>query len=373
MNFQSVQTPCYIVDEKRLVQNLTILKGIKEKTGCKILLASKAFSMYYVFPLIGRYLDGVTSSGLYEARLGREEMQKEVHTFSPAFKTEEFDDILAISDHIVFNSYSQWLTYRDRIQGRASCGLRINPEYSQQEVAIYDPCSPNSRMGITLSNFQNLDIKGIEGLHFHTLCEQGADALAKTVEVVEAKFGSYLHQMQWLNVGGGHHITKEGYDLDLLIKTIQHLQDTYHLTVYLEPGEAIAYQAGWLVSEVLDIVENHKKIAILDASAACHMPDVLEMPYRPEVIHADLPFEKAHNYLLAGNTCLAGDVIGEYSFDHPLQVHDRIVFCDMAIYSMVKNNTFNGMPLPSIYYQKSNGEIACIKKFGYADFKSRLS
>lgn len=372
MNWNAIPTPSYVVDEASLRYNLQMLKDIREKTGCHILLASKAFSMFHVFPLIGQYLDGVTSSGLYEAKLGREEMNKEVHTFSPAFKEDEFDEILEFSDHIVFNSPSQWVKYKDRIQGKASCGIRVNPEYSEQEVALYDPCAPHSRMGIRLCDVAKMDFTGIEGLHFHTMCEQGADTLARTVAVLEQKFGSYLHQMKWLNLGGGHHITKDGYDIDLLIQTIQHLQDTYQVEVYLEPGEAVALHAGWLVSEVLDIVDNGMKIAILDASAACHMPDVLEMPYRPAVIDADAVDVKAYTYRLAGNTCLAGDVIGDYSFDQELHEHDRVIFCDMAIYSMVKNNTFNGMPLPSIIYRKLNGTCEIIKTFDYTDFKSRL-
>lgn len=365
-------TPYYLVEERLLCQNLQILKDIREHTGCKILLASKAFSMYHCFPLIARYLDGVTSSGYYEARLGREEMKKEVHTFSPAYKKDDFSEICKLSDHIVFNSPSQWNLYKHEAINNVSCGLRINPEYSEIETALYDPCALYSRMGIPLQSLSKMDMTGVEGLHFHTMCEQGADTLERTLAVVEDKFGEYLKQMKWLNFGGGHHITKPGYDIKRLEKLIMHMQTTYDLQVYLEPGEAIAYQAGFLVASVLDIVENEKKTAILDTSAACHMPDVLEMPYRPEVIHSKEANILPYSYRLAGNTCLAGDVIGEYSFDHELQIGEQLTFCDMAIYTMVKNNTFNGVALPAILYKRSDEEIEVVKTFDYNDFKSRL-
>ena len=368
-----VATPAYVIDEKSLIRNLMILQGIRKRTGCKILLASKAFSMYALFPLIGQYLDGVTSSGFYEAKLGREEMNKEVHTFSPAFEEGEIDEIIALSDHIVCNSLQQWNQYRHRLSGKVSCGLRINPEYSEIEVPLYDPCAPYSRMGIRLSQLKSIDLTGIDGFHFHTMCEQGADTLARTLKVIEEKFGAYLHQLSWINLGGGHHITKEGYDIALLESLITHLKTTYGVEVYLEPGEAVALNAGWLAASVLDIIENGKQIAILNASAACHMPDVLEMPYRPEIVGASKADVLSDTYLLAGNTCLAGDVIGEYSFDHPLQIGEQLLFCDMAIYTMVKNNTFNGMRLPSIYIRKESGKCELIKAFDYEAFKSRLS
>lgn len=367
-----VKTPYYLVDERLLIRNLEILKEVREQSGAHILLASKAFSMYHCFPLIGTYLDGVTSSGLYEARLGREEMNKEVHVFSPAFKDADMEELLQISDHIVFNSLNQWERYKHSAQTKASCGLRINPQYSEIDTALYDPCAPNSRMGITKEKLEGYDLSGIEGLHFHTLCEQGAETLAHTLEVIHRDFGKYLTHMKWINLGGGHHITQQDYNIPLLVKEIKKLQETYAIDVYLEPGEAVALHCGFLTCEVLDIVENGKHTAILDASATCHMPDVLEMPYRPTLIESCEPSSTTHSYLLAGNTCLAGDVIGEYSFDHPLQIGEQLTFTDMAIYTMVKNNTFNGVPLPSIVYRKSNGELEIVKQFHYEDFKSRL-
>lgn len=364
-----LSTPCYVIDEAALIHNLRILKTIKERTNCHILLASKAFSCYHVFPLIAKYLDGVTSSGLYEARLGREEMNKEVHTYSPAYKEEEFDAIVSLSDHIVFNSIAQWNKYKDKVDRSISCGLRINPQYSEIEVSLYDPCCKGSRLGSTINEITNQDIRGIEGLHFHTMCEQGASTLQRTIEVVERDFSHLLRQVKWLNMGGGHHITKEGYDCELLIKLITHMQQTYDIEVYLEPGEAVALHAGYLLASVLDI---HGENAILDVSAACHMPDVLEMPYRPNVKQGFQPKVKPYTYTLAGNTCLAGDCIGRYSFEKPLQLGNHIVFEDMAIYTMVKNTTFNGMPLPSIYVYTTNKDYVCLKQFSYEDFKRRL-
>lgn len=377
MNFDinKVPTPYYIVDEKLLTKNLEILNSVKQRTGCKILLAQKAFSMFSVYPLIAKYIDGTTASGLFEARLGYEEMKKDNHIFSPAFPENEIDEILSICDHIVFNSFSQWEKYKSKcIASGKKCGLRINPEFSTQEGhAIYDPCSPGSRLGITLDKFKGKSLDGISGLHFHTLCEQNSDDLESTLEVVEKKFGKYFKDLEWINFGGGHHITRDDYDVDRLVNIINKFKGKYNLEIYLEPGEAVALNAGYLITTVLDIVDNGRKIAILDASAACHMPDVLEMPYRPNIINSGQPNEKKYTYALGGNTCLAGDIIGEYSFDKPLEVGDRLVFCDMAIYSMVKNNTFNGMPLPSIALSDTNGNVKIIKKFGYEDFKNRLS
>ena len=370
----SVETPCYVVDEAALLRNLMILRDVAERAGCKILLAQKAFSMFAVYPLIGQYLDGTTASGLFEARLGFEEMGKETHVFSAAYARREFDEILSLCDHITFNSFSQWETYRSRaLAAGRSCGIRINPECSTQERGIYDPCAPGSRLGVTRENFRPELLDGLEGLHFHTLCEQNSDALIETLAAVEEKFGEFLPRMRWVNFGGGHHITRENYDRQALIACVRRFRETYGAEVYLEPGEAVALNAGFLVTSVLDLVRNGIDIALLDASAACHMPDVLEAPYRPPLRHGGRPGEKPHTYRLAGATCLAGDVIGDYSFDRPLQVGDRLIFEDMAIYSMVKNNTFNGMCLPSIALRRQSGKIEVIRRFGYEDFKGRLS
>ena len=369
-----VETPCYVIDEYRLKKNLEILRSVKERADCKILLAQKAYSAFATYPLIAEYLDGCTASGLYEARLGYEEMAKpfgrENHIFSPAYRDEEFDEIAKICGHISFNNIRQFEKFKDRA-GKASCGIRINPEHSTQEHGIYDPCGEFSRLGTTLVNFPDLP-DGAEGLHFHTLCEQNADALAETMSEVVKKFGKYLGRIRWLNMGGGHHITRPDYDIELLISTIRNVRDKYNLEVYLEPGEAIALNAGYLVTTVLDTFTNGMDIAITDASAACHMPDVLEMPYRPNIQGSGVKGEKPFTYRLGGNTCLAGDIIGDYSFDSKLNEGDRLVFEDMAIYSMCKNNTFNGMALPSIYILKENGELILVKKFGYSDFKERL-
>ena len=373
--FAAVPTPCYVVDEALLRHNLKILAGVQKDTGCRILLAQKAFSMYHFYPLIAEYLSGATASGLYEARLGHEEMGRENHIFSPAYKEEEFAEIIRLCDHIVFNSVSQWERFAPQaIAAGRECGLRINPECSTQEGhAIYDPCAPGSRLGTRRADFDWERLKGISGLHFHTLCEQNSDDLATTLKAVEEKFGEFLPRLKWLNFGGGHHITRPDYDIELLKKCIGRIQDKYGVAVYLEPGEAVALRAGFLVTMVLEIVQaSDMEVAILDTSAACHMPDVIEMPYRPPLRNSGEPKEKSHTYRLAGPTCLAGDVIGEYSFDNPLKIGDRLVFEDMAIYSMVKNNTFNGMALPDIIALNEDGSWNTVKKFGYEDFKSRL-
>ena len=390
MKKRQLRTPCYVVQEQKLRENLEILREIREETGCHILLAQKAFSMYRLYPMIGQYLDGATASGLHEARLGYEEMGKENHIFSPAYRAEEMPEILRMCDHIVFNSPAQFRKYKDQVKGYRSCGgktgrsmgLRINPECSTQEGhAIYDPCAPYSRLGTTLERLQaeltEEEICELDGLHFHTLCEQNSDDLATTLKAVEEKFGRYLGRMKWINFGGGHHLTRKDYDRGLLKKCIRHVKETYGVEVYLEPGEAVALNAGELITEVLEIVDNGMKIAILDTSAACHMPDVLEMPYRPPlkgaVSMADVDLrENKYVYRLAGPTCLAGDVIGDYVFDHPLQCGERLVFQDMAIYTMVKTNTFNGMNLPDIVLEKEDGECEIVRTFGYEDFKSRL-
>lgn len=367
-------SPSFVVDEALLIENLEQLRLVQEQSGCRILLAQKAFSMFSLYPLIGAYLCGATASGLYEARLGFEEMGKENHIFSPAYRDEDFEEITRICGHIVFNSFSQWNKFKDRaLAAGCECGIRINPECSTQEHAIYDPCSPGSRLGVTLANFQPQALDGISGLHFHTLCEQNADALERTLDTVEEKFGRWLPQMKWLNFGGGHHITRPDYDVEKLIFLIRRTKERYGVQVYLEPGEAVALNTGFLVCTVLEIVENGISTAILDTSAACHMPDVLEMPYRPPLLGAGKPQEKPYLYRLGGPTCLAGDIIGDYSFDAPLSPGDRLIFGDMAIYSMVKTNTFNGMPLPSIAILKQDGTLTLQKQFDYTAFKNRLS
>ncbi len=376
IDIKSLPTPCYIVDEGLLVRNLEILDSIQKRTGCKILLAQKGFSMHSVYPLIGKYLAGVTSSSLFEARLGYEKMGKEVHIYAPAYIEEEFDEIMKYCDHIVFNSFHQWGKYKGKVKTatkKIGCGIRINPEYSELEHPIYDPCYKFSRLGVTLPNFKPEELEGIEGLHFHTMCEQNSDTLERTIKVVDEKFGRYIKDMKWLNFGGGHHITRPDYDIEALVRSINYFQDKYGIDVYLEPGEAVALNTGYLVAKVLDTVENGMNIAILDTSAACHMPDVLEMPYRPNIIGAGMPDENLVTYRLGGHTCLAGDIIGDYSFNQKLKPGDRLVFCDMAHYSMVKNNTFNGINLPAIALYSEKEGIKIIKQFGYEDFEGRLS
>lgn len=385
MNIDTIQTPAYVIDEKALIHNLEILQKVENDAGCHILLAQKAFSAFAVYPLIAKYISGVTASGLYEAKLGYEEMalpfNKENHVFSPAYKEADMEQLVNICDHIVFNSPSQLMKYK-KFSGmeKVSIGLRINPECSTQgDHAIYDPCSPGSRLGTTLDNLEkaiamNPDLlDGVEGLHFHTLCEQNSDDLETTVKVVEVKFGKYIQQMKWLNIGGGHHITRDDYDIDRLIRVIKHLKEAYDVEVIIEPGEAVALNAGYFVTEVMDIIENGIKVLILDGSAACHMPDVIEMPYRPPLKNSGKKGEKSFDYRLSSATCLAGDVIGDYSFDEEIKIGDKLIFEDMAIYSMVKNNTFNGIALPSIYLLDKDDNCKLIRAFAYGDFKGRLS
>lgn len=386
-----VPSPSYVVEEAALCRNLEILKGVQDRTGCKILLAQKAFSMYSCYPLISRYLSGAVASGIYEARLAAEEFSGENHVFSPAYQEKDFQEIVKICDHIVFNSIAQLKKFAPvaKAAGR-SYGLRINPEHSTQpeEHAIYDPCSGESRLGTKLSELlkaleeydgpENEFLYGISGFHFHTLCEQGSEPLAETLKAVEERFGQWFPHLKWLNFGGGHHITKEEYNIILLEQCIEHIQSDYGLQVYIEPGEAVALNAGYLVSTVIEVIGaeeyNGRKnsIAILDTSAACHMPDVLEMPYRPPLLGSGEADEKEYTYTLAGPTCLAGDTIGTYSFDEELKPGDRLIFGDMAIYTMVKNNTFNGMPLPAIVWVDADGKANVVRSFGYEDFKMRL-
>ena len=373
---KALPTPCYVVDEARLIKNLELLQRVQQEADCHILLAQKCFSMFRLYPLMGEYLAGTTASGIYEARLGHEEMGKENHVFAPAFRDEDMRELVQICDHIVFNSIAQLEKHRSIWQNsKTSVGIRINPECSTQEAehAIYDPCAVGSRLGVTLANFPQELPEGVEGLHFHTLCEQNSDDLITTFKAFEKKFGHFFRQLKWLNLGGGHHITRADYDVEALIDLVKYIRSTYGVEVYLEPGEAVALNAGYLVTEVLDIVHNGLDILILDASAACHMPDVLEMPYRPPLRYGFEAQEKAHTYRLSSMTCLAGDVIGDYSFEQKINVGDKLIFEDMAIYSMVKNNTFNGMPLPDIVLLKQDGSTELVRRFGYEDFKGRLS
>lgn len=380
MDVKQLHTPCYVIDRDRLEENLRVLRGVMDHTGCRILLAQKAFSCYAVYPLISQYLCGATASGLFEARLCHEEMPgRENHVFSPAFREEDMPEILSICDHIVFNSIRQLELFGVRAkEAGLQVGLRINPQISTQpsEHAIYDPCAPGSRLGVTLDEFRKAPadmIALLDGLHFHTLCEQNSDDLETTLNGFEQQFREWLPQMKWVNFGGGHHITRADYDIPRLEHCIERMSQSYGLTVYLEPGEAIALNAGYLHTQVLE-VQHHAgamDIAILDTSAACHMPDVIEMPYRPPLRDSGQPQEKKYTYRLGGPTCLSGDIIGEYSFDEPLKEGQTLIFEDMAIYSMVKNNTFNGMPLPSIYL-KQGSDYTLLKSFTYADFKSRL-
>ncbi len=373
-------SPCYIIDESRLIENCKILKGVQDRTGCKILLAQKAFSNYDLYPVIAPYLAGTEASGLYEARLGAEELpDKECHVFCAAYKEQDFDELLKYAGHIVFNSPSQLKKFGTRAKAAGKqVGLRINPECSTQEGhEIYDPCAKGSRLGTTLSQWNELMtpdlIDMLDGLHFHTLCEQNSDALEKTLAAVEEKFGGILHKIKWLNMGGGHHITREDYDIPLLESCIKKAAETYNVQVYLEPGEAVALNAGWLYTRVLDVLKNGDvNIAIIDMSAACHTPDVIEMPYRPPLCQSGEADEKAYTYRLGGPTCLAGDIIGDYSFDEPLCEGSELVFGDMAIYSTCKNNTFNGMPLPDIFLAEKDGGFKLLARFGYDDFKYRL-
>lgn len=378
MRLNEIPTPSYVIDEALIEKNCKILAEVINKTGCHILLAQKAFSNFALYPVIGKYISGTTASGLYEARLGHEEMGMENHVFAPAYKEKDMEELVKICDHIVFNSLTQLEKYR-YISENVSVGIRINPEIStQKDHAIYDPCVPGSRFGIVADDLKEANLDGVEGIHFHTLCEQNADDLKRTLDVVEEKFGYLLHRMKWVNFGGGHHISRADYDVDLLVKCINHIKETYGVEVYLEPGEAIALNAGYLVTTVLDMVCNSGiNNLILDASAACHMPDVLEMPYIPPlrdaVIIEEESEKKIFDYRLSGNTCLSGDIIGNYRFGHEIKIGERLIFEDMAIYSMVKNNTFNGIPLPSIYKMDAGGDCILIKAFDYSDFKGRLS
>ncbi len=390
INLDSILTPCYICDEDALERNLKVLDSVQKKSGCKIILACKGFAMFSLFPLIKKYLKGIAVSSLDEARLGFEEFGGEVHVYLPAYKDTEFENILSYADHITFNSFSQWKRFMPLIseykKKKFECGIRINPQHSEVKYPIYDPCGKHSRLGVIADQFKEADLKGISGLHFHVLCGLNAEALERTLKVIEDKFGCYIKQMKWMNFGGGHRITHEDYDIDKLCKLIIDFKERYQVDVYLEPGEAVVLNSGVLVASVLDIIHNEMDIAILDTSAAAHMPDVIEMPYKPKILGASSTGNEPrtnkfvhatrnqHIYKITGLTCLAGDVIGDYSFPEPLQVGTKLIFLDMAHYTMVKNNTFNGIRLPSIaIYDSDSGQVRIVREFRYEDYKSRLS
>lgn len=371
MDTEALQTPLYILEEAKLEQNLQLLDDVQRRSGAKVLLALKGFAFSGGMEMVAQYLHGCCASGLHEARYAAEKVGREVHTYAPAFKEEEIDEIINLSHHLVFNSFAQWERFRERALGRVSCGLRINPEVSAAPKDIYNPCAPYSRLGITKEAFREDLLDGIEGLHFHALCEQDADALEAVLQGFEKQFGHVIGRMQWINFGGGHHITREGYDVEKLIALIRDFRERYGVEVYLEPGEAVGWQTGVLVATVLDIVRNGIDIAILDTSAEAHMPDTIIMPYRAEVRGAGEAGEKRYSYRLAGNTCLAGDVMGDYSFDAPLRVGDRIIFEDQIHYTIVKNTTFNGIKLPDLAILRKDGRLETIKRFGYEAYESR--
>jgi len=380
IDFQSIETPCFIIDTGALEANLTILRRVMDEAGCKILLALKGFAAFPTFEIVRRYLPGITSSSPHEARLGRAHFGGEVHACAPAYSDADFDELLGLCDHIIFNSFSQWERLGPRHRRHVAAGgrnvelgIRLNPEHREVDVELYDPCAARSRLGVTRAEFRPDQLEGISGLHFHNLCELGSDALERTLAAVEAKFGEFIGKMKWINMGGGHHITRPGYDIERLIAVVRAFRARWNVEVYLEPGEAIALGTGVLVSRVLDLVKNGMDIAILDTSATAHMPDVLEMPYRPEIVGAGAPGEHAHTYRLGGLTCLAGDVIGDYSFGTKLQVGDTLVFRDMAHYTMVKTSTFNGVRSPSIAtWDPTACHLQVHRRFGYEDYASRL-
>jgi carboxynorspermidine decarboxylase len=368
---QKVQTPCYICEEALLEENLKLLAYVGEQSGAKVLLALKGFAFKALAPLISNYLKGCTCSGLHEAKFAKEFFQGEIHTYSPAFKEEDIDEVITLSHHLVFNSFAQLKKFKSKALGKCSIGLRLNPEVSSSPVDIYNPCGLYSRLGITKANFQETELAGVEGLHFHALCEQDADALEKVLEGFEEKFGGYIAQMKWINFGGGHHITREGYDVEKLISLIKNFKKKYNVEVYIEPGEAVGWQSGPLVASVLDIVHNGVDIAILDTSAEAHMPDTLAMPYRVNIRYSGQANEKKHTYRLGGNTCLAGDIMGEYSFDEPLSVGDKLIFEDQIHYTIVKNTTFNGIKLPDLAVLHKDGTYEVVSKFGYEEYRNR--
>lgn len=382
IDFTAFPSPCYVLDESRLRRNMEILDRVQRESGAKIICALKGYSLWASFGIIREYLHGTTASGLYEAQLGREEFGGEVHVYSPAFTPDDMTQILEIADHLSFNSFSQWTRYRTRVleaPRRISAGLRINPEFSEVETPLYDPCVPFSRLGVTKHEFDHAlkadptALDGLEGLHFHSLCGKGSDTLLRTIEVIERNFGDFLGRVKWVNFGGGHHITKASYDVELLIQVVKAFREKWGVEVILEPGEAVGWQTGWLVSSVVDTLHNGMDIAVLDISVSAHIPDVLEMPYRAEILGAGEPDERAHTYRLGGTTCLAGDVMGDYSFDAPLQIGDRVVFDDMIHYTIVKTTMFNGVKHPGIGILREDGSFDVVREFTYQDFKHRNS
>ncbi|MCP5486347.1 MAG: carboxynorspermidine decarboxylase, partial [Spirochaetales bacterium] len=370
-------TPIHIIDEGALRRNMEILSRVQRESGAKIIHALKAFAQHSVFPVMREYLPGATASSLHEARLAREEFGGEVHVCAPAYVAEEFSDLLELADHLVFNSASQWETFRERTlasKQTIECGLRINPQHSEVKTRLYDPCAPGSRLGVTAEHMTEKLMRGLSGIHFHTLCEMGLEPLVRTLEVVEKKFNKWFDRIQWINFGGGHHITRPDYDTDGLIELIRAFRQKYGLTVYMEPGEASVIRTGVLVARVLDVIPGSPPIAMLDVSATAHMPDTLEMPYRPDILDASEPEERSYTYALGGPTCLAGDAIGHYSFDNRLEVGSLLFFLDMSHYTMVKNTQFNGVRLPSIAIADTKtGRLEVVREFGYEDFRARLS
>ncbi|QKF59824.1 carboxynorspermidine decarboxylase [Aliarcobacter lanthieri] len=373
-SLEELPSPSFVCEEELLEKNLKLLKYVQDETGINILLALKGFAMHSTFDLCKQYLKGCCASGLHEAILAKEEFGLEVHTYSPAFKDEEIDEIVSISNHLVFNSFSQLKRFKDRAYGKVSLGIRLNPEYSSVEVDLYNPCSPFSRMGTTKANFDDTQLKYLDGFHFHALCEQNVDALEGALKSFEDKFSQYFDRLKWVNFGGGHHITRADYDVERLIKLLKDFKSRYpHLKVYMEPGEAVGWQTGYLVATILDIIDNGMKLAILDTSAEAHMPDTLAMPYRAMIRNSGIANEKKYTYRFGGNTCLSGDIIGDYSFDEELKVGNKIILEDMIHYTMVKTTTFNGIKLPSIVIKSKDGSYKVIKNFGYEDYKMRLS
>ncbi len=376
IDFSQFPSPCYVLDESRLRRNMEILDRVQLESGAKIICALKGYSLWASFGIIKQYLHGTTASGLYEAKLGHEEFGGEVHVYSPAFTEDDMGEILGIADHISFNTFSQWTRFRQMVKDaprHVSAGIRVNPEFSEVETPLYDPCVPFSRLGVTKAEFRPDLLEGLDGLHFHSLCGKGADTLERTIAVIEQNFAEFLPQVKWVNFGGGHHITKASYDLDGLIRVIKAFKEKWGVEVILEPGEAVGWQTGWLVSSVVDLMHNGMGIGILDISVSAHMPDCLEMPYRPEILGAGEALEKPHTYRLGGTTCLAGDIVGDYSFDQPLEIGSRLVFDDMIHYTIVKTTMFNGVKHPAIGILRENGSFDVVREFTYEDFKARNS